>query len=114
MTETTALDPVDTPRVRTGSRAVRTVVVIVVTLLAAALVKATLVETWYAPDGAMAPSVRAGERVLLLKGMSVDRGDVVVADVSDAFSGPSRATHVDDGAIGSLLSSVAGALGVPG
>lgn len=112
MTRTAALDPVDTPTVQTGSRAVRIVLVLALALLVAALVKAALVETWYAPDDAMAPTVRAGERVVLVKTGTVARGDVVVADVSDAFRGPSRATHVDDGTIGSLLSSVAGALGV--
>lgn len=112
MTKTAALDPVDTPRVWTGSSAVRTLLVCALALLAAVVVKATLVETWYAPDDAMAPTVSAGERVLLTKVGGVERGDVVVVDVSEAFSGPSRATHVADGVLGSVLSSVADVLGV--
>ncbi len=117
-------DPADA-QVSAGSSAARTgpsgtpprripwYAVLLLALVAAALARSFVVETFFVPDDGMAPTLAAGDRVLVLKaGASVARGDVVVVDVSRAFAGPSRATHEDSGPIGSTLSALADSLGV--
>lgn len=100
-------------RRRVGGRPGRVVVVLAVGLLAALLVRALVIEAFFVPSPGMSPTVAAGDRVLVVKPVGAPgRGDVVVADVSDAFSGPSRATPQDEGIIGGVLGSVATALGV--
>lgn len=113
-------DPADTT-LSTGSRAsgpgssrrLPWYAVVLVALLAAALVRAFLLETFFVPDRGMEPTLGAGDRVLVAKWTGAPaRGDVVVADVTEAFHGVTRGSSVDDGLIGSLLSSVASALGI--
>ena len=111
MTEPSTLDPTDTT-VSAGSRALRTVVAVAMALALGVSVKGLVLETWFVPNEAMAPTLDPGQRALVLKVGEIDRGDVVVADVSDAFEGPSRATHRDDGLIGRILHAAADALGV--
>lgn len=87
--------------------------VVLVGLLLAVLVRAFVVETFFVPDAGMAPTLLPGDRVVVAKLSGAPAvGDVVVVDVSEAFPGPSRATHTDDGTLGSVLAVVANALGV--
>lgn len=94
-------------------RPARCLVVLTLALLLALVVRVFLVQAFFVPSPGMAPSVRAGDRVLVVKaGGPPARGDVVVADVSRAFAGPSRATPQDAGLVGRVLGPIASALGV--
>lgn len=82
-------------------------------LLVALLVRVFLAEAFFVPSPAMAPTVSAGDRVLVVKPVGPPaRGDVVVADVTTAFAGPSRATPVADGLIGRAMGAAASVFGV--
>jgi signal peptidase I len=107
-----ALDPAGTTTVPAGSRASGLLVAAGIGLLLAVLVKALLLESWFVPNGAMVPVLAAGDRVLVLKTGEPRPGDIVVADVSEAFPGPDRATHEDDGLVGRVLAAVADGVGV--
>ena len=113
MTARTHADPArPAPAADAGSRRPRVLPVLVVGVLLAACVRALLVQSYVVASDALAPTVRAGDRVLLWTG--VDRpgpGDLVVVDTSG--TGPvDRATPENDGVVGRLLGSTADALGV--
>lgn len=91
----------------------RVLAVLTLGLLLALLVRVFLVESFFVPSPAMEPAYLAGDRVLVRKQVGVlHRGEVVVADVTRAFEGPSRATPRDEGLIGRVLTPLADALGV--
>lgn len=106
-------DPVLASTATAGSsRAHHVPVMLAAGILAVVLVRTFLLQPYAVPGDAMSPTLRDGERVLVAKAGSVEVGDLVVADVTEAWPGPDRATHTDDGLIGSTLSSASGALGI--
>ena len=55
------------------------------------LVRAVLVQSFSVPSGSMEPTVEPGDRILvsrLLRGPSIERGDIVVFDGSDTWGKP--------------------------
>ncbi|KGN40481.1 signal peptidase I [Knoellia aerolata] len=106
-------DPVPASTARAGSsRAHRVPVMLAAGILAVVLVRAFVMQPYAVSSASMSPSLEEGERVLVSKVGSVEVGDVVVADVTDAWPGPDRSTHIDDGLIGRTLASASGALGI--
>ncbi len=92
-----------------GSRRPRVLPVLVVGVLVAACVRALLVESFVASTDDLAPTVQAGDRVLVWKaGPGPGPGDVVVVDTGAATA--------EDAAVDSMtarvLGAVADALGV--
>lgn len=81
-------------------------------VLAVMLVRAFLMQPYAVAGDSMSPTVAPGDRVLVTKIGSPAVGDLVVADVTQAWPGPDRATHTDDGLIGRSLGSASGALGI--
>ena len=81
-------------------------------ILAVVLVRTFVMQPYAVSSDAMSPTVEEGERVLVSRVGSASVGDVVVADVTDAWDGPDRSTHIDDGLIGRTLSAASGALGI--
>jgi signal peptidase I len=81
-------------------------------ILAVVLVRTFVVQPYAVASDSMLPTLAEGERVLVTKYGSVDIGDVVVADVTEAWPGPDRSTHIDDGPIGTSLASASSALGI--
>ncbi|MGL5911138.1 MAG: hypothetical protein ACRCZP_14140, partial [Phycicoccus sp.] len=64
------------------------------------------------PSAALAPTVESGERLVVWKLRSTpEPGDLVVVDTTDSAD-VDRATPVDDGPVGRVLSTTAGWLGV--
>lgn len=116
MTRAPDADPAGAPVAPAGSRVSgrHRAILLLGALVLSLLVRGLLVESWFVPEGAADPALAAGDRVLVLKtARSPARGDLVVADVTDGLPGqPSRATHVDDGPIGSVLWSLADSLGI--
>jgi len=76
------------------------------------LVRAFLVQPYAVASDSMSPTLLEGQRVLVSKIGTPTPGDLVVADVTQAWPGPDRSTHVDDGLIGRALGSASGALGI--
>lgn len=81
-------------------------------VLAVMLVRAFLAQPYAVASDSMYPTLAEGDRVLVQKAGGADRGDLVVADVTAAWPGPDRSTHVDDGVIGRALGAASGALGI--
>ena len=98
---------------RQRSRGLPWYAVVLVALVAGALVRGLLVESFYVPDRGMEPTLGAGDRVLVTKwSRAPERGEVVVADVRSAFDGPERGSPTADGVIGRVLGWGASVLGV--
>lgn len=77
-----------------------------------ALVQGFVVQSYFVPSAALSPTLDPGERVLVWKvGPSVAPGDVVVVDTT-ATAAVDRATPVDDGLAGRVLTPLAELLGV--
>jgi signal peptidase I len=128
-------DPVGTggtPLSRFGQRGWsgrRITVLVVAAALVVALIRALLVQSFVVPTGSMAPTVRAGDRVLVsrlaYRTGSVERGDVIVFDGSGVFapeSAPARSPLAAAGrAVAALFSLPVGSqdyvkrvVGLPG
>lgn len=76
------------------------------------LLRALLAQSYYVPSGSMEPTVRTGDRVVVLKPGGVDRGDVIVFDGTDTFAAADRTTYMSDGLLGRTLSGLAGMLSI--
>lgn len=106
-------DPVPATTAGAGSsHAHRVPVLLAAGVLAVMLVRAFLMQPYAVASDSMSPSLSAGDRVLVSKIGTPAVGDLVVADVTQAWPAPDRSTHVDDGLIGRALGSAAGAVGI--
>lgn len=78
------------------------------------LVRALLVESFHVPSGSMAPTIAAGDRVVVTKvgAARIERGDVIVFDGTDIFAAADRTPHVADGFLTRALAGVASALSI--
>ncbi len=95
-----------------GSRRPRLVLLIGAAIVVTALVQAFVLQSFFVPTAALAPTLEPGDRVLVWKvSPAADPGDLVVVDTT-ATAAVDRATPVADGLVGRVLSSVADALGV--
>lgn len=81
-------------------------------VLAVMLVRAFLMQPYAVASDSMSPTLSNGDRVLVTKVGAPSVGDVVVADVTQAWPGPDRSTHTDDGFIGRALGAASGAVGI--
>lgn len=80
-----ATDPVPAPAA-TGSRRPGVLVVLVVGVLAAALVRGLLLESYHVPSAANAPTFEPGDRVLVLKtDRRAEAGDFALVDDDGAL-----------------------------
>lgn len=96
-----------------SSRAFRRVALEVgVALLLVMLVRAFVAQSYYVPSASMEPTVRTGDRVVVLRTSDVARGDVVVFDGTETFAQADRTTFMSDGLLGRTLSGVADALSI--
>ncbi|MFC7486878.1 signal peptidase I [Knoellia sp. CPCC 206453] len=106
-------DPVPATTAGAGSsHAHRVPVLLAAGVLAVMLVRAFLMQPYAVASDSMSPTLDQGQRVLVAKVGSPSVGDVVVADVTQAWPGPDRSTHIDDGLLGRALGSASGALGI--
>ncbi|MFC7491798.1 MULTISPECIES: signal peptidase I [unclassified Knoellia] len=106
-------DPVPATTAGAGSsRAHRVPLFLAAGVLAVMLVRALLMQPYAVASDSMAPTLEEGQRVLVAKVGSPSIGDVVVADVTQAWPGPDRSTHTDDGLLGRVLGSASAAVGV--
>ena len=81
-------------------------------IVATALVQAFVLQSYFVPTAALAPTVEPGDRVLVWKVRpAADPGDLVVVDTT-ATATVDRSTPVADGLVGRVLSSVADLLDV--
>lgn len=95
-----------------GPRRPRVVVLLVVALVATVLLQTFVVQSYYVPSAALAPTVEPGDRVLVWKVRpAADPGDLVVVDTT-ATASVDRSTPVSDGLPGRVLSAVADLLHV--
>ena len=77
-----------------------------------ALVQGLLVQSYFVPSASLSPSLEPGDRALVWKvSPALDAGDVVVVDTT-ATAAIDRATPVDDGLAGRVLTPLANLLGV--
>lgn len=97
-------------RRRRGFR--RLAVEIGVALVLVMLVRALLAQSYFVPSASMEPTVMTGDRVVVVKTTTVQRGDLVVFDGTDTFAAADRSPYMSDGIIGSILGGVADLLGV--
>ena len=106
-------DPVPATTAAAGSRRAHPVPVLLAAgVLAVMLVRAFLMQPYAVASDSMSPTLSEGDRVLVQQATQAGRGDLVVADVTAAWPGPDRSTHVDVGVVGRVLGSAAGALGI--
>ncbi|PRY63284.1 signal peptidase I [Knoellia remsis] len=107
-------DPVPASTATAGSSRARhrLPVLLAVGVLVVMLVRAFLAQPYAVASASMSPGLAEGERVLAVKVGQPSVGDVVVADVTEAWPGPDRASYTDDGLIGRSLSSASAALGI--
>lgn len=95
-----------------GSRRPRLVLLLGTALVATALVQAFVLQSYFVPTAALAPTVEPGDRVLVWKVRpAADPGDLVVVDTTGTAA-VDRSTPVADGLIGRVLSSLADLLHV--
>lgn len=97
-----------------GSRRQRPpiVVLLAATVVLTALVQGLLLQSYFVPSGALAPTLEPGDRVLVWKvSPALEPGDVVVVDTT-ATAPVDRATPRDDGLVGRVLTPLAEQLGV--
>ena len=92
----------------------RLLVEIAVAVLLVMLVRIFVMESFHVPSASMAPTIVAGDRVVVTKiGAShVERGDVIVFDGTATFAAADRTPFVSDGLIGRVLSGAASALSI--
>lgn len=77
-----------------------------------ALVQGLLLQSYFVPSAALAPTLEPGDRVLVWKvSPALEPADVVVVDTT-ATAPVDRATPLDDGLAGRLLTPLAELLGV--
>ncbi len=108
----TAVDPAPTPVVGAGSRRPRPAMLVAATVILTALVQALALQSVVVSRDDLAPLVEPGDRVLVWKASpDPGPGDLVVVDTTDSAAAD-RATPMDDGLIGRLLSSVSGVFGI--
>jgi signal peptidase I len=87
-------------------------VLLAVAVVATALVQAFVLQTYFVPTAALAPTVEPGDRVLVWKvAPAADPGDLVVVDTTSTAE-VDRSTPVSDGLIGRTLAAVADLLHV--
>jgi signal peptidase I len=108
-----AADPAPaTPVAEAGSRRPRPVLLLAAALVGTALVQAFVLQSFFVPTAALAPTLEPGDRVLVWKVRpAADPGDLVVVDTT-ATADVDRSTPVADGLVGRVLSSVGDAVGV--
>lgn len=95
-----------------GSRRPGVVPLLVVAVVLTAVVQGVLLQSYFVPTSALAPDLEAGDRVLVWKAPpAAAAGDVVVVDTTGS-AGVDRATPVDDGPVGRMLSALGDLLGV--
>jgi len=97
-----------------GSRRQRPPIVVLLTtaVVLTAVVQGLLLQTYFVPSAALAPTLEPGDRVLVWKvSPALATGDVVVVDTT-ATAPVDRATPVDDGLAGRVLTPIAELLGV--
>jgi signal peptidase I len=95
-----------------GSRRPGLVALLVAAIIVTALVQAFVLQSYFVPTAALAPTVEPGDRVLVWKVRpAADPGDLAVVDTT-ATAPVDRSTPVADGVIGRVLSSVADLLNV--
>jgi len=90
-----------------GSRRPRLALLLAAALVVTALVQAFVLQSFFVPTAALAPTLEPGDRVLVWKVRpTAEPGDLVVVDTS-ASGTVDRSTPVSDGLIGRVLASVA-------
>jgi signal peptidase S26 family len=95
-----------------GSRRPRLVLLLGAAIVVPALVQAFVLQSFFVPDAALAPTLEPGDRVLVWKvSPAAEPGDLVVVDTTSTAA-VDRSTPVADGLVGRVLSSAADALGV--
>ena len=106
-------DPVPATTAGAGSsHAHRVPVLLAAGVLVVMLVRAFLMQPYAVASDSMSPTLEEGQRVLVAKVGSPSVGDVVVADVTQAWPGADRTSHNDDGLLGRALGSAARAPGI--
>lgn len=93
----------------------RLLVLLVLALLVLALVRAFAVQSYAIPSASMEPTLRPGDRIVVLRlgvAASVQRGDVVVFDGTTVFAGRSDRDAASGGIVGRVLGSLASLLSV--
>jgi signal peptidase I len=102
------------PAVARRSPARRAAVILLVTAIAVALIRALLIQSFVVPTGSMTPTVRVGDRVLVSRLSyrigDIRRGDVIVFDGSGLFAAPTPPART---ALAEAGRKVAGAFGLP-
>ena len=112
MTARPDADPAPTSAVAAGSRRPRPVLLVATAVVATALVQAFVLQSYFVPTAALAPTVEPGDRVLVWKVRpSPAPGDLVVVDTT-ATASVDRSTPVSDGLVGRVLASAADLLNV--
>lgn len=76
------------------------------------LVRALVAQSYFVPTPSMEPTIRTGDRVVVLKPGEVSRGDIVVFDGSATFAAADRTSYMSDGLLGRTLSGAADMVGV--
>jgi len=90
-----------------GSRRPRLVVLLGAAIVATALVQAFVLQSYFVPTAALAPTVEPGDRVLVWKVRpAADPGDLVAVDTT-ATATADRSTPVADGVVGRVLAAAA-------
>jgi len=90
-----------------GSRRPRLVVLLGAAIVATALVQAFVLQSYFVPTAALAPTVEPGDRVLVWKVRpAADPGDLVAVDTA-ATATADRSTPVADGVVGRVLAAAA-------
>jgi signal peptidase I len=95
-----------------GSRRPRPVLLVAAAIVATALVQAFVLQSYFVPTAALAPTVEPGDRVLVWKVRPAPApGDLVVVDTTSTAS-VDRSTPAADGLVGRVLASAADLLNV--
>ena len=108
MTARPGADPAPATSVaEAGSRRPRLVVLLGAAIVATALVQAFVLQSYFVPTAALAPTVEPGDRVLVWKVRpAADPGDLVAVDTT-ATATVDRSTPVADGVVGRVLAAAA-------
>ena len=82
-------------RKKHSRRILEWVVVIVLAVIAAALLRALVVQAFYVPSGSMLPTLQVGDRIIVVKiGYTIHRGDIIVFRRTPADTGTTDADLV--------------------